>query len=202
MQTIPTPYKIAIIGGIGSGKSVVSRLLTTMGIPVYDCDSRAKHLMNMSPILRSALIEVVGAAVYSADGHINRPYLANYMFGHPERVTQINHIVHPTVRADFEAWANSSASPLVAVETAILYESGMDADVDAIILVHAPMEMRLQRAMQRDHADEPSIRHRMSHQMTDNELLQRATHIIRNDERHSLIAQVQQLIATLTEQNS
>ena len=191
-------YKIAITGGIGSGKSVVSRLLGMMGVPVYDCDTRAKHLMNTSPTLQAALTEAVDTQVYGPDGRINRPHLANFMFGHPERVALINSIVHPTVRADFHEWALRAEVPIVAVETAILYESGMDADVDATVLVHAPLEVRLQRAMKRDRADEQAIRRRMASQMPDEELLRRATHIIHNDGNSSLIAQVRQLLTALS----
>lgn len=201
MYTSASPYKIAITGGIGSGKSVVSRLLGIMGVPVYDCDTRAKQLMNTSSILRDALTEAVGTQVYNPTGDVNRPYLATFMFGHPERVALINSIVHPAVRADFLKWASNAKAPVVAVETAVLYESGMDADVDTVFLVHAPLEMRLQRAMQRDHTDEQSIRRRISNQMTDEELLYRASHIIHNDGHSSLIAQTQRLLATIRREN-
>lgn len=192
------PYKIAIIGGIGSGKSVVSRLLRLMGVSVYDCDTRAKQLMNTSPALHTALTQAAGNEVYTPEGCINRPYLANFMFGHPERVALINSIVHPAVKADFHDWAIQAKAPVVAVETAILYESGMDAEVDATVLVHAPIETRLQRAMQRDHADEQAIRRRIASQTPEEELLRRATHIIHNDGQSSLITQTRQLLATLT----
>lgn len=195
------PYKIAITGGIGSGKSVVSHLLRIMGVPVYDCDTQAKRLMNTSTTLRTALTEAVGTQVYGPDGCINRPFLASFMFGHPERVSLINSIVHPTVRADFRDWALRKTNPIVAVESAILYEAGMEADVDAVVLVHAPLEIRLQRAMQRDDADEQAIRNRIKSQMPDEELLHRANHTILNDGQHSLIAQVRGLIDMLTKEN-
>lgn len=176
----------------------MSRLLGMMGVPVYDCDTRAKHLMNTSPTLQAALTEAVGTQVYGPDGRINRPHLANFMFGHPERVALINSIVHPVVRADFREWASSAKAPVVAVETAILYESGMDADVDAVILVQASLEVRLQRAMQRDGADEQAIRKRIGNQMTDEELTHRASHIIHNDGNTPLIVQVRDLLTTIT----
>lgn len=195
----PYPYKIAIVGGIGSGKSVVSRLFRMMGVPVYDCDSEAKRLMNADAALRWTLTEAIGAQVYGANGCVDRTFLASYMFGHPERVALVNSIVHPAVRAHFAAWAANMGSPIVAVETAILFESGMDADVDAIVVVHASEELRLQRAMQRDGADEQSVRRRMSNQMAQEELLARATYRISNDETDSLIAQVQRVIGEISE---
>ena len=144
------PYKIGVTGGIGSGKSVVSRLLRLMGIPVYDCDSEAKRLMCCSSAVRNALIAAVGSEVYRVDGTLDRAFLSAYMFGYPERVAQVNAIVHPAVRADFEEWARLSDKAVVAVESAILFEAGMDADVDAVWLVCAPESLRLQRAVLRD----------------------------------------------------
>lgn len=199
MSVPHSPYRIAIAGGIGSGKSVVSRLFRMMGVPVYDCDSEAKRLMNTDVALRQALAEAVGAQVYGADGCVDRAFLASYMFGHPERVTLINSIVHPAVRAHFAAWTASMGAAIVAVETAILFESGMDADVDAFVLVHASEKLRMQRAMKRDGADEQAIRRRMDSQMTSDQLLAQATHIIYNDDTASLILQVEQVIERITE---
>lgn len=195
----PHPYKIAIVGGIGSGKSVVSRLFRMMGVPVYDCDSEAKWLMNTDAALRLALTEAIGAKVYGANGCVDRAFLASYVFGHPDRVAQVNSIVHPAVRAHFSAWAAGAGAPIVAVETAILFESGMDADVDGIVMVYASEEQRLQRAMQRDGADEQSVRRRMSSQMAQEELLTRAAYRINNDGTESLIAQVQRVIGEISE---
>ena len=189
-----TPYKIGVTGGIGSGKSVVSRLLRLMDVPVYDCDSEAKRLMCSDESVRKALIAAVGDEVYCADGSLNRAYLSAYMFGYPERVAQVNAIVHPTVRADFKAWAQRMRCAVVAVESAILYEAGVNADVDAVWLVYAPEALRLQRAMQRDGADEVAIRRRMQSQMSDEQMLQCASSVVYNDGHRSLIKQVGNLL--------
>lgn len=188
------PHKIAIIGGIGSGKSVVSRLFRLMNIPVYDCDSEAKRLTNTSAALRSELTRAIDERVYGADGRIDRAYLASYMFGNAGHVALVNSIVHPAVRADFKQWAANTQAPIVAVETAILFESGMDAEVDSIVLVSAPIETRISRAMQRDHSSEQAIRQRMKSQMSDTELMKRANYLILNDDTASLIVQVKQVI--------
>ena len=202
MYTSHTPHKIAVTGGIGSGKSVVSRLLRMMGVPVYDCDTEAKRLMNNSPEVRAALVKAIGADVYGADGCINRPYLASYMFGNPEHVTIVNHIVHPAVREHFNQWAMCAHAPIVAVETAILYESGMDADVDSVLLVQAPLDLRIRRAMLRDGSDEQSIRRRIGAQMSDEELLKKATYVIFNDDSASLIAQTRRVLALAAENSA
>lgn len=188
------PHKIAIIGGIGSGKSVVSRLFRLMNIPVYDCDSEAKRLMNTSAALRSELIKAIDERVYKADGVIDRTYLASFMFGNAQHVALVNSIVHPAVRADFKQWAANTQASIVAVETAILFESGLDADIDSIVLVSAPIETRISRAILRDHSNEQAIRQRMKSQMSDAELMTRSNHIILNDDTTSLIVQVEQVI--------
>lgn len=194
MDISAQPYKIAIIGGIGSGKSVVSRLFVMMGIPVYNCDARAKSLMNTDKVLRQSLTSTIGGGVYGADGKLVRSYLAAYMFGCKERVEKVNAIVHPFVRADFRTWAVEVGTPVVAVESAILYEAGMDADVDAVCLVQAPLELRLQRVVKRDGTDEASVLRRIFNQMSDDELLSRADHVVCNDDHTSLIAQVSQIL--------
>lgn len=191
------PYIIGVTGGIGSGKSVVAALLRLMGVPVYDCDSRAKQLMDESCTLRDALVEAVGDKVYGADGKLDRRFLAAFMFGHAERVAMVNSIVHPAVRDDFRWWAQQTGKEVVAVESAILYEAGMEDDVDAVWVVHAPQEMRLQRAVLRDAANEEAIRNRMHSQLSEQAYLQRADKVLHNDGKSALIEQVRELLASL-----
>ena len=193
-----SPYILGVTGGIGSGKSVVSHLLRLMGVPVYDCDREAKRLMRESASIREALIGVAGAEVYDASGQLNRAYLASFMFGNPERVSLVNGIVHPVVRADFRAWAQQSGKAVVAVESAILFEAGMEADVDAVCLVHAPEAIRVQRAILRDGSNEKAVRSRMQSQLSEQEYMERADVIIHNDDAHSLIGQVSSLLGSLT----
>lgn len=192
-----SPCIIGVTGGIGSGKSVVSRLLRLMGVPVYDCDREAKRLMCESVVIREALVGAVGAEVYDASGQLDRAYLASYMFGNPERVSLVNGIVHPVVRADFKEWAQQSGKAVVAVESAILFEAKMDADVDAVCLVHAPEATRVQRAILRDGASEKAVRNRMQSQLSEQAYMERADVIIYNDDAHSLIGQVSSLLDSL-----
>ena len=186
------PYIIGITGGIGCGKSVVSSLLRLMGVPVYDCDSEAKRLMHENVVIREALIAAAGDKVYDSIGNLNRTYLASYMFGNAERVALVNSIVHPVVRADFKEWAKRVEEKIVAVESAILFEAEMEADVDAVWLVYASEAVRLQRAIMRDGACEDAVRSRMRCQMSEQEYMERADVVIHNDERYSLIAQVKE----------
>lgn len=193
-----SPYIIGITGGIGSGKSVVSRLLRLMDVPVYDCDSEARRLMCESVVIREALLGTVGADVYDAVGVLNRAYLASYMFGNAERVAQVNRIVHPVVRADFKAWTKQFAGPVVAVESAILFEAGMEADVDAVWVVHAAEDVRLLRAVNRDDSNVDDVRRRMQCQMSGQEYVDRADRVVCNDGSCSLIQQVGRLLGEIS----
>ena len=193
------PYIIGVTGGIGSGKSVVSHLLRLMDVPVYDCDSEAKLLMCESAVIREALIEAVGTEAYDAEGRLNRVYLASYMFSNAERVALVNRIVHPVVRADFKEWAKRTGSAIVAVESAILFEAGMQTDVSAVWVVDASEDLRLQRAIKRDASNEKAVRNRMQSQLSAQEYVKRADAVIHNDDRHSLIQQVRRLLDEISD---
>ncbi len=171
--------KIAICGGIGSGKSTVCQMFAERGAAIYDSDSRAKALMSESAELRAALIAEFGEACY-ADGVLNRPYLAEKVFGSEEQLARLNSIVHPAVKADFLAWAEEQEGDFCILETAILFESGFDAVVDALVAVLAPMPLRVERAMKRDNATKEQIEARIKAQMSDDELMRRADFAIVN----------------------
>lgn len=172
---------IGITGGIGSGKSFVSHVLSQhCHIPVYDCDSHAKRLMNNSAELRRQLIELIGPEAYGADGLLCRPVVASYLFADARHAACVNSLVHPAVCADILRWAEEQESGVVAVESAILIESGVDKLVDDILFVEAAEITRLERAMQRDAADADKIRARMLQQKTEI-ARQRATWIVKNE---------------------
>ena len=142
--------RIGITGGIGSGKSYVARRLEEkFSVPVYDCDSRAKALMATDGTIREGLVRMFGDEVYE-NGALNRPMLAARIFGHPQHLATVNALVHPRVRQDFESWADGRAERIVAVESAILFSSGMDRLVDFVIGVTAPEPIRLERVLSRD----------------------------------------------------
>ena len=184
-------YKIGVTGGIGSGKSTVCELLRDRGVAVYDSDSRAKQLMAESEALREQLIAAFGAECYNAEG-LNRAFLASKVFGNEEALQQLNSIVHPAVRADFQTWAEQQ-SPYVVLESAILFEAGFETEVDATLAVMAPMPMRLERTMARDGVDKESVMRRMEHQLSDDELHRRASRTIVNINREYLEGDIEQL---------
>ena len=161
----PGQIRLGITGGIGSGKSYVAQMLQARwDVPVYDCDSEAKRLSAESDDIRTALTQLVGDHLWQ-QGQMQKPVLAAYLFASPEHAAQVNAIIHPAVRRDFLCWADAhSRSPVVAIESAILCESGFHTLVDSILLVDAPLEVRLQRAMLRDGASRQQVMARMARQ--------------------------------------
>lgn len=185
-------YKIGITGGIGSGKSTVCALLKEHGVAVYDSDAEAKRLMSESETLRSALIDAFGEECYNAEG-LNRAYLASKVFGDDEALARLNAIVHPAVKEDFRVWTERQQGSYVVLESAILFESGFDAEVDTTLAVMAPLEERVRRAMERDGVTREQILDRISHQLSDDELHRRAKRTIVNLVRDYLESDVEQL---------
>ena len=171
--------KVAICGGIGSGKSTVCRMFAERGVALYDSDSRAKALMNESAELRKALVAEFGEECY-ADGALNRSYLASRVFGSEEQLAKLNSSVHPAVKADFLRWAEEQEGDFCILESAILFESGFDAVVDKTVAVLAPLPLRIERAMARDGASREQIEARVKAQMSDDELVARADFTIVN----------------------
>lgn len=155
---------LGITGGIGCGKSFVSSILKECySIPVYDCDREAKRLMSSDEGIRRKLVALVGEEVYSGEV-LNRKLLADFLFSNADNAQCVNAIVHPAVWSDFLRWAKDQRCPLVALESAILFECGFNARMDYVLFVDAPEDVRLHRAMQRDSASEEQIRARMNMQ--------------------------------------
>lgn len=188
--------RLGITGGIGSGKSYVARLLAQRGLPVYDTDTEAKRLMLSDADIRAGLIGLLGERVY-VDEKLNKPLLADYLFASDEHASRINSIVHPSVKRDFLRWAASRAEhEVVALESAILYESGFDDVVDYVVAVYAPLEVRIRRAMERDCATEEQVKSRISSQMNEELKRDRADFVIVNDGR-ALSSQLDALLKAL-----
>jgi dephospho-CoA kinase len=140
--------RVGVTGGIGSGKSTVCGLFAGLGAPVYDSDSRARELMNGNRI-RDAVTALLGPESYR-DGALDNTYVAGKVFADRTLLASLNAIVHPAVASDFEAWALSLTDrPYVVLESAILFESGFDGLVDRIVAVSAPVQVRLERVLQR-----------------------------------------------------
>ena len=193
------PIKIGITGGMGSGKSVVSQLLQVLDIPVYDCDAESKRLTVSDPFIRQQLIALLGEEVYLPSS-LNKTLLANYLFASADHVKQINAIIHPRLKEDFKQWVQQhSAYQFVAMESAILFEAGFTDVVDQILMVYAPMEVRIARAMQRDQATRDAVESRIRQQLDDEEKRSRSHFVIVNDGNTPVVPQVLNFIHLLSE---
>lgn len=194
--------KIGLTGGIGSGKSVISRLLRIMGIPVYDSDTEAKRIIATDHTVRRQLSALVGQDLFR-NGELNRSLLAAYLFGKPDHAEGVNRIVHPRVKEDFVRWTSSyeGKKSLVAMEAAILLEAGFKSEVDFVVMVYAPPEVRIARAMKRDGSSREQVVARIHSQMSDELKRERADFVITNDGETPLIPQVLELISLLSKNN-
>lgn len=190
--------RLGITGGIGSGKSLVCRLLEVMGVPVYISDAETKQLMASDASIRKELVALLGDEVY-AGGILNKPLLASYLFASPEHACRVNGIVHPRVKDDFRHWLRCHATdPVVAIESAILIEAGFAGEVDAVVMVYAPVEVRIERAMKRDASSRELVEKRMRSQMSDEEKRKQADFVIVNDGETPLMPQVLELLTSLS----
>jgi len=188
--------KLGITGGIGSGKSVVSCMLEIMGVPVYISDERSKWLTNNHPQIKKELIDLLGEEVFK-DGSLNKIYLASCIFGNKQTRLQVNAIIHPIVKSDFAEWVTDQECRgyhLVAMESAILIEAGFKSEVDYTVMVYAPLDLRIERAMKRDNTSEELIKKRIESQMDDERKRELADFVILNDEKTLLIPQLNKLI--------
>ena len=200
----PNSVKVAITGGIGSGKSFVCSLLKKRGIAVYDCDAAAKRLMRTSPELQQQLIELIGPEAYGASKTskpskasmpsepsmtLNKAEVARFLLASPENAQALDAIVHPVVARDFVASGQQW------MECAILYESGFDRLVDKVIVVTAPLEVRIQRVMQRDSISREKTLEWMGRQWLQEEVLRHADYEIVNDGNADLEQQIDDFLS-------
>lgn len=185
--------KIAITGGIGSGKSYVCRILEKQGIRVYDCDAEAKRLMRTDAELQAGLKKLVGKEVYSADGILQKPVLAQFILSSEANKQAVNDVVHPAVARDFEQ------SNCEWMESAILFDSGFNrrTHFDKVVCVSAPVAVRLQRIMQRDHISQEKAQQWIDAVMPQEELIARSDYEIVNDGVRDVEAQVVHLLDLL-----
>lgn len=186
--------KIAVTGGIGSGKSFVCHRLEEAGYPIFYCDDEAKRIIRNDAAVKEALVQLVGSEVYDETGRLVKPVLAAYLCRGKAFAAQVDAIVHPRVGAAFEAWAEQQQVPTVFMECALLFESGFDRYVDHTVLVAAPEEVRLQRVMQRDGVSREKALEWMALQMPEEEKAKRADTVIYNDGVREIGPQIRQFV--------
>ena len=185
--------RIGITGGIGAGKSLVAEIIKAMGYPVYNSDERAKELTESNPKIKEGLIHLFGGEIYQNDT-LNKFALAQAIFSDESLREKVNALIHPIVREDFNLWALAQNNSRVFNESAILFETRSFKNFDAIILVYAPKEIRIQRIMKRDNCSENEVLKRMNSQFSDEEKYQLTEFRVLNDEQTPLLVQVEQII--------
>lgn len=186
--------KIGITGAIGSGKTTVCKLFEQFGVPVYYADDAGKRLMNESISLKTAIIQNFGNEVYTESGELIPSALGQLVFGNSEKLSLLNSLVHPAVGNDFREWCELHKSfPYILKEAALMFESGSNQSLDAVVCVTAPIELRIERVMNRNGFSRSQVEERMQKQWTQEEKLAASNFEIINDGVHSLIEQVSQL---------
>ena len=187
---------IGITGGIGSGKSTVSKILQTMGYPVFNSDDQARKILFQSKDLHDKLKENFGEEIV-VNGIPDKVSLAKIVFSSKEKLKMLNELIHPLVRISFDEWILKQKSKIVIKEAAILIESGAYKECDKIIVVKSPEELRIKRVMKRDSVTEEEVKMRMKNQLSSNELMKFADFVIENDESHALLPQINLILFEL-----
>ena len=173
--------KVGLTGGIGSGKTTVSDFLLDYGIPVYNSDSQGKILMHTNLELKHDIVNIFGESIYN-NGILNTNLLSSIVFSDPEKIKQLNNLVHPKVAQDFNQWiGENNNKPILVKEAAILIESGAYLNMDKIILVVSKKSIRINRVSKRDNSDLDLIEKRINFQLTDDEKVKYADYIIENN---------------------
>jgi len=185
--------KVGLTGNIGSGKTFVASIFSTLGIPVFVADTEAKKLYEREEI-KMMLQGLFGSRIFNGEGGIDRQSLASMVFNDPENLQRLNQVIHPMVREAFGRWSlERNSSPYVLYEAAILFESGYYKDLDKIILVKAPQEVRVKRIMERDGAGREEILLRMANQWEEEKKIPMADFVINNNGSEMLIPQVMEV---------
>lgn len=184
--------RVGLTGGLGSGKSTIASIFEVLGIPVYYADAAAKKLMNEDPVLKEDIIRHFGKNSYINDV-LNRQYLASMVFDNKKKLELLNSLVHPVTIRDSEEWMLRQKTPYAIKEAAIIFESGSQKELDHIIGVQSPLELRIKRAMARDHISRDQVMARINKQMDQEEKMKLCDSVIVNDEMEMVTPQVLKL---------
>lgn len=197
---VKTPLKIGVTGGIGSGKSTVCQIFEYMGVPIYNSDLRAKKLMVENEAVQESVKFFFGESAYLPTGELNSAHLASIVFKDKTMLEKLNSVVHPAVFADAAEWHDSQTGvPYTIREAALLIESGSYQNLDKLIVVTAPEQVRIERVVKRDGTRPEQVKARMDKQLPEAEKVALADFVINNDGQHSLVEQVVKIHRQLTE---
>lgn len=187
---------VGLTGGIGSGKTTISKIFTAMGVSVFNSDNVAKKIINTDKEVVAAISQKFGA-VYS-NNVLDTKKMAAIVFNDKTALEQLNNIVHPKVAQHFNNWVKEhSSEPILIKEAAILIESGAYQQMDKIILVTAPESLRTNRVMKRDKVSEEKVKERLSKQLSDAEKTTYADYLVDNGSNELVMPQVLKIIEQL-----
>lgn len=188
---------IGLTGGIGSGKTTVAKVFEAMGCVLYNSDERAKELY-FEPSIKKEITNILGTEAYIDSHTLNKAWIAQRIFSNSELLTQINGIIHPAVKTDFERVLNAlPKNKIIVKETAILFEAKLQQQVDSSVLVTAPIELKIQRVMKRNNMNKEEVEKRLANQWPDEKKISLANYIINNDGKSAIIPQVQAVLNSL-----
>lgn len=188
---------ICITGGMGTGKTVVAKIIESMGYPVYYSDIRAKQ-MYFLPEIKEKVIEIIGERAYLSDYEIDKNYIASRIFANAEILKKINGLIHNAVKSDFEKFIEDhKGKSWIFKESALIFEAGLTNTCAKIILVTAPMDIRIKRIKKRDGLDDEEIIQRIKHQWDDEKKRSQVDFVITNDGKTAVLPQVLEIMTKL-----
>lgn len=185
--------RIGITGGIGSGKSIICKVFELLGVPVFYADDEAKKMYYHDDV-KATLVEKYGNEIYTIDGKLNREKLAQIIFSNPEELKFINSLIHPLVAEVYKQWCEKFKHlPYTLKEAAILFESGAYKEMDKVITVSAPKDVRIKRIMKRDNSTRAQIEERINNQWSEEQRLAKADFVIYNNDEQLVLPQIIEL---------
>ena len=188
---------IGLTGGIGSGKSTVANYIASKGIPVYIADEEAKKLMDSKVIIKK-IQAIFEESILTNEGNLDRKKIASIVFNSPEKLVELNNIVHPEVKKHFTNWVKKQKNhPFVVKEVAILFETKGNLACDKVIMITAPEEIRIERAMKRDNIARESVLNRIENQLPEAEKIKLSDFVVHNMDLQSTFTQIDQILKIL-----
>lgn len=191
------PLTVGLTGGIAAGKSLVAEIFKVLSVPVFNADLEARAILEKDPEVRKAIIQLFGEKAYSGNMP-NRAYIAEQVFNDDAVRSDLNGIVHPAVGTAYAQWVDAQEADYVVKEAAITFETGIYKEMDRMVLVTAPEEVRMNRALKRDDSDREKIENRMRAQWADEKKIPLSDFVITNDGETALIPQVLRIHRELT----
>ena len=188
--------KIGLTGGIGTGKTYVAKIFQKFGIPVFCADANAKELLQTNLKLINQVRKEFGSNIY-IEGVLQSKELADIVFSDKSMLVKLNKLVHPYVNQSFISWCTNQESNLVIKEAAILFESNANIDLDIIICVAAPLEIRIKRVKKRDGVSEEHVQRVINNQMLQNKKEKLSDFVIYNDEKKLILPQIIEILKIL-----